>query len=161
MRFTGIQEAKLDAKGRVFFPSDFRRLLQADEARLVLKRDVFQPCLVLYPYAAWLAEVDEVKSRLNRWDPVQAMLFRQFMAEVEILNLDAAGRLLLSKRWLAAAELSGKVRFVGADDRVELWSAERADQCFMQPEAYAQAMQQAMNSGAPQEASRNCDTAHP
>ena len=148
MRFTGTQEAKLDAKGRVFFPSDFRRQLQADDTRLVLKRDVFQPCLVLYPYAAWLAEVDAVKSRLNRWDPVQAMLFRQFMAEVEVLNLDAAGRLLLSKLWLQQAGLSGKVRFVGADDRVELWSAEAAEQCFLRPEEFALAMQRAMNGGA-------------
>ena len=50
MRFTGTIEAKADAKGRVFFPAMFRKVLaSAGEEQLVLSRDAFQPCLVLYP----------------------------------------------------------------------------------------------------------------
>lgn len=55
MRFTGTIDAKLDAKGRVFLPSDFRKQLAESDPRLVLKRDVYQPCLVIYPYAVWNA----------------------------------------------------------------------------------------------------------
>lgn len=50
IRFLGNIEAKTDAKGRVFIPAGFRRQLQsASEERLVLRKDVFQDCLVLYP----------------------------------------------------------------------------------------------------------------
>ena len=46
MRFLGNIEAKTDAKGRAFLPSVFRKVLQASgEENLVLRRDVFQPCL--------------------------------------------------------------------------------------------------------------------
>ena len=48
MRFLGNIEAKIDAKGRAFLPATFRKVLQTEkEERLVLRKDVFQPCLVL------------------------------------------------------------------------------------------------------------------
>ena len=54
MRFVGNIEAKADAKGRVFFPSVFRKLLSAaGEERLIMRKDIFQPCLVLYPESVW------------------------------------------------------------------------------------------------------------
>ena len=54
MRFLGNIEAKLDAKGRVFLPAAFRKVLQgAGEQGLVMRKDVFQPCLVLYPESVW------------------------------------------------------------------------------------------------------------
>ena len=54
MRFLGNIEAKTDAKGRVFLPSVFRKVLQsAGEERLVLRKDVHEACLVLYPETVW------------------------------------------------------------------------------------------------------------
>lgn len=52
----GNIEAKADAKGRVFIPATFRKQLQAaSEERLVLRKDVYQDCLVLYPESVWFA----------------------------------------------------------------------------------------------------------
>ena len=68
MRFLGNIEAKIDAKGRAFLPASFRKVLQAEkEERLVLRKDVFQPCLVLYPESIWNEQTDALRSRLNRW----------------------------------------------------------------------------------------------
>ena len=54
MRFLGNIEAKIDVKGRAFLPATFRKVLQAGgEERLVLRKDVFQACLVLYPESVW------------------------------------------------------------------------------------------------------------
>ena len=48
MRFLGNIEARVDAKGRVFLPATFRRVLQQEDAEtLVLRKDVHQRCLVL------------------------------------------------------------------------------------------------------------------
>ena len=50
MRLLGNIEAKVDAKGRVFLPAVFRKGLQTErEESLVMRKDVFQSCLVLYP----------------------------------------------------------------------------------------------------------------
>lgn len=147
MRLTGTIHAKIDAKGRAFLPSDFRSQLAGSEGRLVLKRDIYQPCLVIYPQVVWDAEVDALRARLNRWEPRQAMLFRQFLAEAVTLTLDAAGRILVPKRLLQACGIEHDVSFVGVDDRVELWSAERTAVSFLSPEEYSQGMAEWM--GAP------------
>ena len=54
MRFLGNVEAKTDVKGRAFLPAVFRKVLSASgEENLVLRKDVFQACLVLYPESVW------------------------------------------------------------------------------------------------------------
>ena len=122
--FTGTITARLDAKGRVFLPSEFRRRLADAEAGLMLRRDIYQPCLVIYPAATWQAEVAALRARLNRWDPVQAMVYRRFLSDVEPLTLDANGRVLLSRRMQELCHIGKSVCFVGADDRIEVWDEE-------------------------------------
>ena len=78
MRFLGNIEAKIDAKGRVFLPATFRKVLQAGgEENLVLRKDVFQPCLVLYPESIWNEQMDELRSRLNRWNRAHLQTVRE------------------------------------------------------------------------------------
>lgn len=148
MRFSGTISAKLDAKGRVFFPSVYRRQLAAAEADFVLKRDAYQPCLVVYPREVWDREVDELARRLNRWDPRQAMLFRRFLAEAEPLTLDASGRLLIPRRLLTALGLTHEVVFVGVDDRVEVWPKTAGDLPFGPDDDYAADLAAAMGGMA-------------
>lgn len=150
MRFTGMTQAKLDAKGRVFFPSAFRRQLPAADAEFVLKRDVYQSCLVVYPREVWDAEVDELTRRLNRWNPKEAMLLRRFLAEAETFVLDGNGRFLVPRHLLDAAGLSHEVVFVGVDDRVELWDKARAASLFVSDEEYADGLAAAMGGPAPE-----------
>lgn len=67
MRFLGSIEAKTDAKGRAFLPSIFRKVLNTSgEESLIMKKDVFQPCLVIYPESVWNTMLDNLRSRLNR-----------------------------------------------------------------------------------------------
>ena len=87
MRFLGNIEAKIDTKGRAFLPATFRKVLQAGgEERLVLRKDVFQPCLVLYPESVWNGQMDLMRSKLNRWNKQQQEVFRKFVSEVEVLE---------------------------------------------------------------------------
>lgn len=139
--FTGTIDAKIDAKGRVFLPADFRKQWTEPDERIVLKRDIYEPCLIIYPYKAWINEVNELRQRINRHDARHAMLFRQFLADAEMLTLDANGRFLISKRLLAACRMQSRVRFIGVDDRIELWSAEQMDSTFLSEADMAQAMQ--------------------
>ena len=99
MRFLGNIEAKTDAKGRVFLPSAMRKVLQgAGEELLVMRKDVHQPCLVLYPESVWNRQMDEARQRLNRWDSREQLLFRQFVMNVEFISLDGNGRFLIDRK---------------------------------------------------------------
>ena len=137
MQFTGRYEARMDAKGRLFFPADFRRAFGEEAVRVVLRRDVFQPCLVVYPYDVWAAELQYLRSRLNRWNPEEAMLLRQFMADADVLELDANGRFIVPKHF---RELCGEERhvvFLGLDDRIEIWDAALMAKPFIEGDTFA------------------------
>ena len=65
MRFIGDYPAKADSKGRVFLPAQFRKVMESEgETRLILRPDLFQRCLVLYPESLWLSMLDTLRSRL-------------------------------------------------------------------------------------------------
>lgn len=147
MRFVGTIDAKLDVKGRVFLPSDFRKQLAGSDQQLVLKRDAYQPCLVLYPYSVWNAEVDALRARLNRWDPRQAMVFRQFMANVEMVTLDSNGRFIVQRQLIEELGITNReVRFIGVDDRIEVWSKTKMEQQFLDNDAYGLSLAELMAS---------------
>lgn len=146
MRFTGTIEAKADAKGRVFFPAAFRKVLAAaGEEQLVLSRDVFQPCLVVYPWSVWNEQLDALRAGLNRWNSRQRMLMREFVKNVEVATLDSGGRLLIPKRYAAKAAIAQDVVFIGMDDTVEIWSPEELERQSMQPDDFAREIEKAMN----------------
>ena len=117
MRFIGNIEAKVDVKGRAFLPAAFRKVLQeSGEESLVLRKDIFEPCLVLYPESAWNRQLDMLRQKLNRWDGKKQAMFRQFVNDAELITLDSNGRLLIPKRHLKLAEIEQDVRFIGMDD---------------------------------------------
>ncbi|MBR1689126.1 MAG: division/cell wall cluster transcriptional repressor MraZ [Prevotella sp.] len=145
MRFIGNIEAKIDTKGRAFLPATFRRVLQAGgEERLVMRKDIHQPCLVLYPESVWNAQLDVLRARLNRWNRQHQQLFRQFVSEVELLTLDANGRFLIPKRYQRMASIEQDIKFVGLDDTIEIWSAAEAEKAQMQAEEFGVALEELM-----------------
>ena len=146
MRFLGNIEAKADAKGRVFLPAVFRKELQAFcEERLVLRKDIFQPCLVLYPESVWNDQIDILRQRLYRWNKDEWKLFRQFVSDVEPVALDGNGRFLIPKRYMKLANIEQTVKFIGIDDTIEIWNAETANEPFMEPNAFGEELQQIMS----------------
>ncbi|MBR4552221.1 MAG: cell division/cell wall cluster transcriptional repressor MraZ [Bacteroidaceae bacterium] len=142
--FSGQFSAKTDAKGRVFLPSVLRKQLGEVVESLVLRRDVHQPCLVLFPWQAWEQEVALLRTRLNRWDERDAMVFRCYVGDSEQISLDTAGRLLLSKHWLQVAEISKEVVFIGNDDRIEIWASEKAK--FFDDRNYSKQVQEILGN---------------
>lgn len=138
MRFLGNIEAKADSKGRVFLPAGFRKVLQASgEESLVMRKDIHQKCLVLYPESVWNERVDALRARISEWDDEGKMLLRQYMKEAEILTLDGNGRFLIPKRYLQMAEIVQTVRFIGLTDTIEIWAAEKAEAPFMSQQDFA------------------------
>lgn len=147
MRFLGNIEAKTDIKGRAFFPAAFRKELQTNsEERLIMRKDVFQNCLVLYPESIWNQQLDLLRNRLNRWNASHQMLFRQFISDVEIITLDANGRILIPKRFQKAIRMQQSIRFIGMDDTIEIWTQEDTEQPFMDAQQFSVELEKIMKS---------------
>lgn len=149
IQFLGNIEAKTDAKGRVFIPAVFRKQLQAAaEEKLVLRKDVFQNCLVLYPESVWFKTQNQLRSRLSKWKAKHQQVFRQFVSDAEVMIPDGNGRILLPKRYLQMAGIQSDVRFIGVDNTIEIWAKERAEQPFMSPEEFSDALQDILGEGS-------------
>ncbi len=144
MRFIGTIEAKVDQKGRVFFPALFRRVMkEASEERLIMRKDIFEDCLVIYPESEWNKRLDELRSRLSVWNREQQQMFRSFVSDVEWLALDANGRILIPKRYLRMAGIVSDVTFIGMDSTIEIW-AKREEDASLNGAALGEALQNVM-----------------
>ena len=147
MRFLGNIEAKTDAKGRAFLPAVFRKVLQgAGEENLVLRKDVFQKCLVLYPESVWNQRLDLLKSQLRPWKPAHQQMFRQFVSKAEVVTLDGNGRFLISKRLMRIAEIEQDIRFIGMDDTVEIWAPANLEQILKTDAEFGEEFENIMNA---------------
>ena len=99
-----------------------RWLSASGEEGLILRKDLFQPCLVIYPESVWNEQMDSLRSRLNRWNAEHQRIFRQFVSDAEILNLDSNGRFLISKRQLTQTGINQNIKFIGMGDCIEIWN---------------------------------------
>lgn len=129
--FLGKIDAKLDAKGRVFVPSVFRKVLSEEEKeRIVVRMEADEKYLLVYPESVWNKQVMELQSKLNEWDPEDQMLLMQFVGDAEVLEFDAQGRVLLPKRLQMRLGLNSEVVFVGMVDKIALWGKEAYEERF-------------------------------
>lgn len=136
-------------------PPTFRKQLQiASEEKLIMRKDVFQDCLTLYPESVWNEELNELRSRLNKWNSKHQLIFRQFVSDVEVVTPDNNGRILIPKRYLQICNIHGDIRFIGIDNKIEIWAKERAEQPFMSPEEFGAALEEIMNDENRQDGER-------
>jgi MraZ protein len=119
--FTGSVDHSLDDKGRLVVPARFRERLGAGFFLTIAEPD---PCLALYPAAAWA----EVCSRLEA-APVKDARYRDYVrhlfAHTEELSCDAQGRLVIPTALRSYAGIEKDVVSIGALTRVELWARGR------------------------------------
>ncbi len=147
MRFVGDFPAKADAKGRVFLPAAFRKVLEAgDEKRLILRSDLFQRCLVVYPESLWNEMLDEMRAKLNRWDGSHQMIMRKFVADAELIELDSNGRILLNRRKKEYAGITQDVRFLAVDDRIEVWDKDECERALSGEDGLGNDLQAVMSN---------------
>jgi len=118
----GVYECKIDAKGRVSVPAGIKKqLAELGEGGFILKRSVFSPCLELHTQAEWSTVTASI-SKLNRFVKKNAEFIRIFHAGVKQVEMDAAGRLLISKDLIAFARLEGTVVFSATPFGLEIWN---------------------------------------
>lgn len=110
-----------------------------------MRKDIFKDCLVLYPESVWNKTLDDLRSRLNQWNEEQQELLRQFVLDAEVLEIDANGRILISKRYLQMVDIASEIRFVGMIDTIEIWAKRKLEQSQMLPENFKKGIEKWMS----------------
>lgn len=124
LNLIGTYECKIDAKGRLMLPGAFKKQLASIlQDGFVLKRAVFQKCLELYPIAEWNTLSAKV-NKLNRFNKKNDEFIRRFNAGVKPVEVDGAGRILVSKDLGAFAKLEKSIVVNAAFNILEIWDKE-------------------------------------
>lgn len=128
--FRGVAQLNLDSKGRLAVPSRHREALLARCAgRLVLTADSADKCLLLYPLPDW-EPIQQKLMGLSSLNPRIRDLQRQLIGYAEDIEMDAAGRVLVSAALREFAALEKNVVLVGQGNKFELWDKQNWEQAL-------------------------------
>lgn len=117
----------VDGKGRLFIPAKFREKLGND---FIITRGVGY-YLAVYPMDEWESFEEKIKSLKS----AQALnLQRYFIAAAQDGAPDAQGRVLLSQKLRAHANLSKSVVVAGMGDHLEIWDEDTWNSMSQTPE---------------------------
>ncbi len=122
--FRGASALTLDAKGRMAVPAKFRqRLIESCQGQLVIT--MYQdPCLFVYPLPEW-ERVEQRLSDLSALDEAAQAIRRLMIGLAVDVDMDGAGRVLISPELRRFAQLDKSVVLVGQGRKFELWNDER------------------------------------
>ncbi|HKL07153.1 MAG TPA: division/cell wall cluster transcriptional repressor MraZ [Bacteroidales bacterium] len=123
--FIGDYNCRVDEKGRVTFPSSLKKQMDtASQNRFVVKKDIFEQCLVLYPIEEWERQNAIIRSKINPYNKEHNKFLRNFYRGSAEIVLDSNNRLLIPKRLLELAEISKEAILAGQYGKIEIWSKE-------------------------------------
>ena len=133
--FQGASAINLDAKGRMSIPAKHRDALAIQcEGRLTLTKHP-DGCLLFFPRPVW----ESHRQQIAAW-PMSARAWQRiFLGNAVDVELDSAGRVLISPELRNAVGLSREVMMIGMGSHFEIWDAARL----------ADKEQQAIDAGTP------------
>ncbi len=127
--FIGDYTCRVDAKGRIILPAAFKKQMpQAAMDKFVVKKDVFEQCLVLFPMDEWDRQNSIIRSRINPYNKEHSRFLREFYKGTAEVLLDASNRMLIPRKLLDLAEIDNEALLAGQDGKIELWSKDLYDE---------------------------------
>ena len=135
LNLLGEYTCKIDAKGRLMFPARLRKQLETVlHNGLVINRDIFEGCLVVYPQPEW-DKVNREMSRLSRYNRKHQLFQRKFMKGATHVELDGSGRINIPALLLEHAGIQlpadNEIIVSGLGEKIELWSKARYDKSVL------------------------------
>lgn len=143
--FIGDYTCRLDNKGRVLLPAAFiKQMAQMPVAgkvgvqdRFVIKKDIFETCLLLYPMDEWQRQNEILRNNTNPFNREHNKFLRGFFKGIAELSLDANNRLLIPKRLLDEINADREIVMAGQFGKIEIWSKTMYDSVESGDERFA------------------------
>ena len=122
---------KLDSKGRLMVPSEFKEQLGAEiEEGFVLRPGLHATCLELYTRKDWDNVQDKLRASLSQFNPKHDAVLRRYNAGARFAKLDGSGRLQIPKELLEKGSLVKEVIISSVTTKMEIWDKSLYDQAI-------------------------------
>ncbi len=147
MIFVGEYSSRVDSKGRIVFPTVFKKQCgtAANGDIFILKEDLYEKCLVMYPLAEWERQNQIIREKLNPFDREHNQFLRMFSKGACEVTLDSVNRFLVPKRLLDYAGIEKEVVLSGQDSKIEIWSAETFAKMWENPVDFGELAKRVIN----------------
>jgi len=129
--FRGSAPAKIDDKGRLKVPTEFRRILEESHGPEVFVTSVVGRSAALYPLTAW-EEIERKLAEVPSSDRAKQRFLERVNYFGQQLRLDAQGRVVIPQILRERAEIVGEVVVSGRIEHLEVWNRERFDQKLLE-----------------------------
>lgn len=136
--FIGDYPCKVDVKGRIILPVAFKKQMPAAaQDSFVVRKDIFENCLVLYALDDWNRQLEKIRKKINSYNREHNMFLRNFFKGTAELTLDNNNRMLIPRRLLDIIGAQRDVVLAGQDGRIEIWAAAAYETIGISAEAFA------------------------
>lgn len=124
LAFIGNYSCKADSKSRIVVPASFRKAMTVSQQTVfVLRKNIFEMCIDMYPYSEWEMLLSGLRAKLNPFDREHAAFLRELYRGAQEVEMDGNGRILLPVRLLEKIGVDKEMVMAGQDSKIEIWGA--------------------------------------
>jgi MraZ protein len=125
--FRGNHPTRVDEKGRLKVPSEFKRIIDEKYGMQFYITSVDGRVAQVYPFEEW-QQIEEKLARLSNFNPTKKKFLNRTNYYGQVVEMDAQGRLLIPALLRDSAQIKGEVAVVGQLKYLEVQSIERYKQ---------------------------------
>ena len=123
----GNYTARIDAKGRLKVPTQFRRLIEEKHGTEFYITSLNGDCVRIYPLPEW-ENIEQRLSLLPTMDPARRKFLDRTTYYGQQATIDGQGRLLIHPLLRKSAQVVGDVAVLGYLNYLEVWELDRFEQ---------------------------------
>ena len=106
---------KVDAKGRVSLPADYRAIVKELSTEIVCYRSLTSPCI---------EGCTDIENSTDFFSETQDDLTNLIFGDAKRFTFDSTGRIMLTEKLIKHAEITDTAVFVGKGRKFQIWSEE-------------------------------------
>lgn len=113
---------KVDAKGRVSLPSDYRAIVKDLESEIVCYRSLSLPCIEGCLEETLDKLATDIEDSTDFFSETQDNLTNLIFGDAKRFTFDSTGRIMLSEKLLKHADITDTAVFVGKGRKFQIWN---------------------------------------
>jgi MraZ protein len=121
--FRGNHPTRVDEKGRLKVPAEFKRLIDEKYGTQFYITSLDGKVAQVYPYEEW-QRIEEKLAKLSNFNPTKKKFLNRTNYYGQLVEIDGQGRVLIPALLRDSAEIKGEVAVVGNLTYLEVQSIE-------------------------------------
>lgn len=115
---------KVDAKGRVSLPADYRAIVKELNSEIVCYRSLTAPCIEGCVEDLLEKLASEIETSTDFFSQTQDDLTNLIFGDAKRFTFDTTGRILLTEKLLKHAQITDTAVFVAKGRKFQIWNPE-------------------------------------